>query len=321
MTQKLQTILQDLFSRRMLVIAASSLALSVALPANAQDVRTLDQGGVIHSIKVLADSYTEKSGDVAEDQARILFYRPVGASQDNAATVYVNDMYHASLVAGGYSPICLKPGTTDVEVREMKHSRGAKDGYDSVTVVNTQPGKTTYVRVNETTNSRWQLQAVPEQQAEQELNGTKRQVHTISRVIGAEACKPSDKARIQLAGDTLFKFNRSDRAGLTGKGTAALDSIIAQLNQQYKSLSSLVVIGYADPLGNPAKNKILSDNRAKTVLNYLNEHGLKGTTQVAEGKGSADPVIATCGKTVTPQSIACNQPNRRVVIDVSGQRN
>ena len=118
----------------------------------------------------------------------------------------------------------------------------------------------------------------------------------------------------------LGKPARSDRAALTGKGTAALDSIAAQLHNMYSSITSIAVIGYADPLGNRVQNQKLSDDRAKTVLKYLNEKGIKAADQTAVGKGSADPVVTNCAKTATPQSIACNQPNRRVVIDVSGIR-
>lgn len=319
MTSTLKTTLHKTLSLSMLALAIGSLAFA-ASPAYAQDVRSVTDKGVVYSIRALADSYSDKSGEVAETQSRILFYRPVDASKDNAASVFVNRMYHASIVAGGYSPICLKPGSTELSVREMKLANGAKDGYDSETTVVTQPGKTTYIRIRETGTDRWTLQPVPEVQAEQELKDDKLQVHTISRVIGAEACNPSDKAQIQLAGDTLFKFARSDRAALTGKGTAALDSIAAQLNNTYSSITSLAVIGYADPLGNRAQNQTLSDNRAKTVLKYLNEKGIKADDQTAVGKGSADPVVTHCGKTATPQSIACNLPNRRVVIDVSGIR-
>lgn len=175
---------QQFIPSRMLAIAATGLALLTAAPVFAQDVRTINSnnGNGTASIRVLADSYSDKSGAVADSQSRIIFYRPVDATKDNAGTVYVNGMYHASIVAGGYSPICLKPGATDVGVRDMKYASGAKDGLDSVSVVTTHPGQTTFVRVQDT-GSRWTLQTVPEQQAEQQLEGTKLQVHTISRVI------------------------------------------------------------------------------------------------------------------------------------------
>lgn len=319
MTSTVKKSLRNSLKISTLTLAVCSLFLAVA-PVVAQDVRSVTNNGTVYSIKALADVYSDKSGEVAEDQARIVFYRTQNATKNNAATVYVNGMYHASIVAGGFSPICLKPGTTEVSVREMKLVNGSKDGYDSSTTVNTQAGKTTYVQVRETGYDRWTLQTVPELQAEEELKGDKLQVHTISRVVGAEACKASDKARIQLAGDTLFKFARSDRAALTGKGTAALDSVATQLHQQYRQINSLAVIGYADPLGNPVGNQKLSDQRAKTVLQYLNEKGVKAANESAVGKGSQDLVVTNCGKTATPQSIACNLPNRRVVIDVSGIR-
>jgi outer membrane protein OmpA-like peptidoglycan-associated protein len=44
--------------------------------------------------------------------------------------------------------------------------------------------------------------------------------------------------------------------------------------------------------------------------------GMNPKTLTAVGIGAAQPVITTCGKTATPEAIACNKPNRRVVVGV-----
>lgn len=313
--------LPSIINRCLSGLVLSTLAFLASVPGSAF-AEGQAEGRTLATFKVLADSYTDTAGEVGGDQTRIVFYRPVEASRNNAATIYVNNMYHASLVAGGYSPICLRPGSARVGFREMKVSDGPKDGLDSETPLATRSGRTQYVRVRDSGQSGWSLQQVSQREAEQELIGTRLQVHTISRVLGAEKCHASDKGQIQLVGDDLFrfKFARSDKAGLTGRGTEALDSVIEALESNYSRLDRVTVVGYADPLGDESRNEQLSEERAHTVLRYLEANGLSAGSVQAEGRGSQDLVVDSCSRTASPESIACNQPNRRVVIEVSGQR-
>ena len=73
----------------------------------------------------------------------------------------------------------------------------------------------------------------------------------------------------------------------SGKG-ARLTDIDGNEYIDYRLAYGPCILGYADPLGNRAQNQTLSDNRAKTVLKYLNEKGIKAADQTAVGKGSAD---------------------------------
>ena len=232
--------------QKCLMGVVSSLLMFMLTNVNAQDVRSTEKNGAIYSIQVLGASYSDKSGAVATDQSRILFYRSGTSRQGDAGSVFVNGMYHASLVAGAYSPICLRPGIVQVGVREMQVAAGPRDGYDSISMVDAKPGNTTYVRISEDGT---RAQVVPEKIAESELVNSKLQIHTISRVEGAEPCRPSGKARVQIAGDALFKFNRSDLNGLTGRGVKALDEIAQRLKQDYTRIDVLVFAGYTDPLG------------------------------------------------------------------------
>jgi OOP family OmpA-OmpF porin len=80
------------------------------------------------------------------------------------------------------------------------------------------------------------------------------------------------------------------------------------------------IIGHADPLGQPGPNERLSMDRANTVQQYLAQAGLGNVRMSSEGRGSREPVVNHCGYVATPQAIACNAPNRRVVIDIAGAR-
>lgn len=266
------------------------------------------------------------------EQSRIVFYRPAGASQGNAASLYVNDGYHASLVAGGYAMICLAPATgVRMGVRQVQVGEPPKDGVDSAFSVDLQRGQTVYMRVSEGTVGRWSLQAVPPAEALGELDRTRRQTHTISRVVGAQECRlgalpapvpapvqAPPAQRFVLSGDALFQFGRGGRDGLTGRGLGELDGLLSQLRQEYMLIDRLSVIGHTDPIG--GNHLTLSRQRAETVMGYLLSSGLRTKETHIEGRGPAELVVSNCGSQATPRVIACNQPNRRVVIEVSGTR-
>jgi OOP family OmpA-OmpF porin len=58
--------------------------------------------------------------------------------------------------------------------------------------------------------------------------------------------------------------------------------------------------------------------RAQTVREYLKENGLQSTLITSEGRGSNALVVATCGRQAQAEDIACNAPNRRVKVVISG---
>jgi outer membrane protein OmpA-like peptidoglycan-associated protein len=45
-----------------------------------------------------------------------------------------------------------------------------------------------------------------------------------------------------------------------------------------------------------------------------------GMSITTEGRGDQDPVVSTCGWQINARTIACNAPNRRVVLGVMWQR-
>ena len=52
----------------------------------------------------------------------------------------------------------------------------------------------------------------------------------------------------------------------------------------------------------------------------LQMNGLQGTRITGEGRGAREPVVANCSRVVSPTSVLCNQPNRRVVVEITGAR-
>ena len=118
----------------------------------------------------------------------------------------------------------------------------------------------------------------------------------------------------------MFAFARSDLAGLTGEGRRVIEQLLERLRSDYSRIERLHIIGHADPLGDVAYNERLSIDRATTVRLYIDNTARLGVPTSVESRGSRELVVTDCARANTAQARACNQPNRRVVIEVTGQR-
>lgn len=237
----------------------------------------------------------------------------------NAATVYLNGDYHASLIPGSYSDVCVAPGASKLGVRMVDVRGQVKDGWDSVIPADLKGGQTTYVRVIEQ-GTQATLEPVSQAVALQELTGTRLQRHTISRVSTAIPCNgdPSTTSIFDLRADALFAFGRSDLASMTREGRQSLNDMIQKIRDKYVTVRQINLVGHTDPFGSVAANQQLSQARANTVRDYLQNNGLQDIKINAEGRGASQLVKTDCSKTQSAEAITCNQPNRRVSVEVQG---
>lgn len=139
------------------------------------------------SVGILAAPYERKPA-VGVGQSRMVVYSLPEDGLAGATSLFVNGRYHASLVKGAYSDLCYSSGTVELGLRQAEVGTQAKDMPDSVLGVPLLAGQTHYLRVVER-QGRPVLQVVQAVQAEQELQGKRLQVHTLSRV--AQACPPA----------------------------------------------------------------------------------------------------------------------------------
>lgn len=261
---------------------------------------------------------------ISPKQSRLVIYSLDDLSLPGATSIFVNGTYHASLIKGAYSELCYKTGDVELGARQMEVGRRPKDLPDTITVVGLKGAATQFLRVREQ-GGRPLLEPVPAAQAERELPAKRLQLHTISRV--AQECVIAPPAPVvpavitnhSLSADTLFAFARSDRAAMTSLGTAAIDNLVGRLRNDYSRIESLNIIGHADPLGNPAINERLAIERANTVRQYIESTSQLRTPISAEGRGAREPVATNCPRVDSPLARECNQPNRRVVIQVTGE--
>ena len=281
------------------------------------------QDGLNARIEVLSGVYAA-SGQVDAGQSRLLFYRTAQDSAlPGATSVFVNQDYHTSLVPGAWSELCLAPASLEVGARQMRVGQPPRDLMDAITLLEGQGGQTLYLRVHEGTGKPV-LQPVSSEQAQQDLMGLRRQVHTLSRVARGQPCKLAPATaqapqQIRLAADALFKFGRSDFDGMTALGVQALLELVAHIRRDFARIEQLHIVGHADPLGQRQANEALALARAETVRNFMERQKLPVQRITSEGRGDREPV-ARCERTVSVQSIACHQPSRRVVVEVVGER-
>lgn len=311
---------------------ALTLALAVVLLAcpwaQAQTSFETNSVGTNARIDVLGSVF-QPQASLGSGQSRIVVYRPVNSDTlPGATTVFIRGRYHTSLVPGGYSLLCLSPGNVDVGARQFRVGDTAKDRMDTMTELQLPSAQTLYLAVTQD-SLRPVMRPVSSTQALQDLRNSRLQLHTISRVAEAQTCvagapvlaaAPRVPEQFNLSGDALFAFGKSDRAGLTVGGLASLNNLVTRIRSDYGRIDRVHVVGHADPLGSDSANEHLSVDRARTVKNYIESAGLVSTDFSFEGNGSRQPVMTQCSKVISPQSIACNQPNRRVVVSVTGQR-
>ena len=296
----------------------------LGMTAQAQTQKTAIESGDAR-IEVLGQNYAH-GVRIGKSQARIVVYSLEEGRLQGATSVFVNGSYHASLIKGAFSDLCYRPGEVELGARQVQVGQRPKDGPDTITAIRLVGGQTHYLRVREQ-GGRPVMYPVAAAQAEQELPTKRLQLHTISRVAQdciemQAAAEPAAAAPEQhtLAVDTLFTFARSDQLGLTQAGLTAIDQLVATLRKDYSRIHRLHIVGHADPLGDATLNERLSVERANTVRQRIESLGQLSLPITSEGRGAREPVVTGCGQVATPQAQACNQPNRRVVIEVTGSR-
>lgn len=135
------------------------------------------------------------------------------------------------------------------------------------------------------------------------------------------AMGPTVTEHFTVEGDVLFAFDKSSEGDMLPGGREALDNIMERIRSSFGRLSAISIIGHTDRIGAAAYNQELSLARAQTVRDYLMSHGLeKGPVTIA-GVGSSDPVAKRCPAGAGEDAVRCLQPDRRVTIDVTGQKN
>lgn len=102
---------------------------------------------------------------------------------------------------------------------------------------------------------------------------------------GISVHETADSVVIAVASDVLFEF---DSAALSSRAQDTLAAVAKKLNEMPNQ--SVKVVGHTDARGADTYNQKLSLDRAKSVVKYLTQNGVKASRMKAEGRGESEPV-------------------------------
>lgn len=265
-------------------------------------------------------------------QTRVFVYRNRQAHNALPVNIYLNGQYHASLLSGGFTEFCASPGSVNIKAAQDDSSKRHTSKLDAGQRLDLKAGQTVFLRIDESTPQTVNLLSGTAEQTKEDLQATRRQIHTISRAKAAVNCaepaaappphpparKPPVPREYALETDALFEFGKAE---IRASGYNAIESLMQRLLQDFSSVERIRVVGYTDPIGSAAFNKKLSKDRADVVARQIASRNIPVERGIeAEGRGPVELAKTGCGNTPTPENKSCHAPNRRVMVVITGAR-
>ncbi len=318
---------------RLCLVGLLSLGLPfwAAAQNNGNNANTGSSGARV-SIESFGEAFTSALVAPAE-QTRVFIYRATQGFSQLPVNIYLNGQYHASLLRGGYTEFCTAPGAVSVKLALDDASRLHLSKQDSGQRMTMQAGQSIFLRVDESALPALGLQNILQSQAQSDMSGTRRQIHTISRAKAALNCgepaklapppvaaapKPAVPREYALETDALFEFGKAE---IRASGYNAIESLVQRLRQDFTSVERIRVVGYTDAIGSNAFNKKLSQERADVVARQITARNVKPIMGIdAEGRGPIELAKTGCKNAPTPENKLCHAPNRRVMVVITGAR-
>lgn len=267
--------------------------------------------------------------------SRLVFFRPFTSPQPEvSADIFVNDRFHAALLPGGYAQLTVCPGTVRIDLRG--HATSGKASIHAPTELTARGGQTHLI---ETHNKQLAspFRQVMASQVANELGRLQQQAHAISRQPSADNCPPVVVAtapvpppvvapprqpqKYTLSSELLFRFSGSKVQDLSSIGQSEVVKLARSIREQHARIDHVAVLGHTDPMGSKELNQRLSLERAQTIRQILVDSGLPAQIVTAQGFADNQLVVNNCNAQARKREemLACNQPNRRVEILVSGE--
>lgn len=262
---------------------------------------------------IYGDAY-QKVESVVPQQAQIVMFRG-NDSERQAAHVYVDGQLQSALMPGGFTVFCTPAGEHSVEsyIGDAPLYAGKQNPKSYAKL----SGGQTYVLEAPAALNQSTPIVHTGKEAEQALQGLRRQIHVINRASSVIPCQTETK--LSLRSDVLFKFGKSGYNDLTAEGHNQLRQMVQDINQDQDKIKAIEVVGHADPIGKAQANQRLSLQRAETVRRVLLEQGIQSEVVHASGRGSDEPVVQ-CNSGSRREKIACNAPNRRVELIIQSAK-
>jgi len=124
---------------------------------------------------------------------------------------------------------------------------------------------------------------------------------------------------LDLAADTLFKFNGSSLNDLLPKGRQEIVNVASHISNNFISVNRIKLTGHTDRLGSDSYNQQLGQNRAATVRNLLIQNGVNENAISVVSAGKQQPITNGCFDIKQREELEkCLQPDRRVSVEITG---
>lgn len=287
---------------RLVFSALTLVALCVSADAQTDKEKDASAKPKYGVTKPVGDTYAAPKS-VASEQTRLVLYRaPVDtdkpADKLGVVSVYINDRYHASLQKSAFSVICLAGNKADVRTRYLADvTADIRPELDTRQALTMKSGQSIFLRVAETADHKTRIDVVTPQAAGKDLTAAKQQMHTLSRVPGAQPCREADDTRIvqdpnviTFGSDAIFEPKKTEINSISPLGRQELKQIVQKINVKYKAFADVKVhvVGFADDESDEITNQRISQERAKSVRAYFKSQGLRSTALTFEGKGSQE---------------------------------
>jgi outer membrane protein OmpA-like peptidoglycan-associated protein len=144
-------------------------------------------------------------------------------------------------------------------------------------------------------------------------------VLAVAQPVAVVTPVPAPVRKVTLGADGLFRFDGASLADLLPEGRRKLDVLAGNIKGSFQLTDAVKVTGHTDRLGSHAYNDALSMARANTVRDYLVQAGVPAQKIQVQGRGESEPKVQ-CAQARRADLIDCLAPNRRVEIDVAGER-
>jgi OmpA-OmpF porin, OOP family len=293
------------------------------------------------SIEAYGDLFA-RATPVASHLSKVFIYRVNAVPTPQPVNIYLDGRYHTSLLKGGFSEFCAIPGAVSVQAVLDDASRQHLGKQDAGQRLQFDPGKTLFLRLQESSYAPPTLQVVNSTVAQMELKNSRRQIHTVSRAKSVHECeegvevssvtpttnaapiaavaivKSGPERKYALEADALFEFGKAE---LRASGYNAIEILVQKVKGEFRSVERIRVVGYTDAIGPKKLNRKLSEDRAVTVAEQIRAGGVHPSKGIqTEGRGSLELVKTDCAIQPNPKNKQCHAPNRRVEIVVLGAR-
>ncbi|MFH0709462.1 MAG: OmpA family protein [Pseudomonadota bacterium] len=272
------------------------------------------------SIGILSPpSLNSEKGIVQSNEKNVIFYR-LNGDEDYTVNIKIDNKIVGSLLPNRYTQTKVRTDKIIVSVVE-RDAAIYETSYDLPII---SSAESIYFRVYETSKGRFVLILFNPETARSEISSLNLKSTdnnlSASKFTSSEVkppiILPAEHKSITVSADALFPLNSSY---FKRESIVKINTLIDDIDKNDVKVIALRITGYSDIVGDDNYNLWLSQRRAYKVADYLQAHGLKIPMKII-GLGETHPISEGCERLTLSKLYECLQSDRRVVIELIGQK-